>query len=129
VSYVRFGKDSDVYMYNSLCCSCRLQAKVAHGEYIWHPDVELDNAQNMLVHLYEHKKAGHKVPRYPFTRLRQEIAEDEGRSYFYVAWNRRDKYEPWWYRWTWWTICHWYERTTMFIFGPLEIGSTRKASP
>lgn len=53
--YVRFGWDSDVYVYASstgmVCCGCWLNHR---GD--WH-DVD-----RFIAHLHEHVAAGHEVP-------------------------------------------------------------------
>jgi hypothetical protein len=66
VSYARFGKDSDVYVFLSVegpleCCACALE-----------PESEcFDSTDAMLAHLREHVDAGHKVPDRTFARLEE----------------------------------------------------------
>lgn len=54
----RFGSDSDVYVYYSTeggieCCGCRLgSAKM----------VNVVTEAEMIAHLEEHRRAGHRVP-------------------------------------------------------------------
>ena len=69
MSYCRMSEESDVYVYPSIhgikCCSCKLL-----------PDWEDFNtlqAPNMLLHLLEHVRQGHKVPDHAFIRLMEEI--------------------------------------------------------
>ena len=75
MSYCRWGEDSDVYMYgtrseggvNGICCQgCEL---LPEGETSTH----FDNPGDALIHLYEHRKAGHKVPYSAIKRLQVEI--------------------------------------------------------
>ena len=74
MSYCRFGRDSDVYMYPSAlggitCCSCKL-SPVADD---WRRDSQLFSYEDALAHLQEHLKAGHLVPQCAIDRLKEEI--------------------------------------------------------
>jgi hypothetical protein len=77
MSYCRFGKDSDVYMYPSfdgiVCCSCRLD------ENKWQDRV-FQTPLEAIEHLREHQIAGHQVCNFALGRLRQEaiIPLDDG---------------------------------------------------
>ena len=73
MSYVRFGKDSDVYVYHHYqgfleCCGCILDPE---GEGWSFPSFK--TRSEMITHLEEHKKAGHDVPEYAIDRLKEEI--------------------------------------------------------
>lgn len=57
MSYARFSRDSDVYVYESVgggfvCDDCALHEK----------RTVLDTPAAMIVHLLEHRAAGHAVP-------------------------------------------------------------------
>jgi hypothetical protein len=67
MAYCRFGRDSDVYVFDVEggveCCRCRLQ----EGRWFrakTHPE--------MIEHLQAHRAAGHRVP----DEALQELAED-----------------------------------------------------
>ena len=65
----RFGSDSDVYVYYSThggieCCGCRLG-----GDRM----VNVATEAEMIVHLEEHRRTGHRVPDEAFQDLRAEI--------------------------------------------------------
>jgi hypothetical protein len=73
MSYCRFGRDSDVYVYEAEngieCCGCRLL------------DVAFFTAAGpgeMLEHLMAHRAAGHAVPESALEELRGEAAEAAG---------------------------------------------------
>lgn len=80
MSYCRWGTDSDVYVYGTqfydkdrgriidviLCCDCKLSS--AADDYYETPG-------DMLAHLLEHRKLGHKVPESALERLREEESE------------------------------------------------------
>lgn len=76
MSYARFGYDSDVYVFGLSdggfeCCGCRLsEATLASQRF--------DDRQDLLLHLQDHKAAGHKVPPYAITRLQEELTNDMG---------------------------------------------------
>lgn len=66
MSYCRIGPDSDVYLYKSgdnewNCCICPV-----------HMFERYTSINEILKHLLELKKAGHKVPDYAIERLEQE---------------------------------------------------------
>src|SRR3990167_2126089 len=68
MSYCRFAWDgSDVYVYGGEhgieCCGCGLEE---HG-------TRTDTPEEMIMHLAEHKKAGHFVPLYAIERLWRDI--------------------------------------------------------
>ena len=73
MSYARFGADgSDVYVFFNTggyfeCCACRL-AK---------PDLMTMVAEEMAVHLQEHRKAGHCVPQSCIERILEHAFECE----------------------------------------------------
>lgn len=71
MAYARFGGDSDVYVFfNNAgyyeCCGCRLGG--------W---PMLDTPGEMLAHLSEHQRAGHKVPAEAIEALKAEQVELE----------------------------------------------------
>ena len=69
MSYCRFAWDgSDVYVYGNTnekyeCCGCRLDP--VRWEY--------DTAEEMIVHLAAHRRAGQFVPRYAIEGLWEDI--------------------------------------------------------
>lgn len=70
MSYCRFSKDSDVYMYAHYqggidCCACRLEGR----------SVRLSDVVDALEHLQQHVDAGHKVPSYAVDQLAEEPIE------------------------------------------------------
>ena len=73
MSYARFG-DGDVYVWADSflggirCQACRLLNDWPSGAWF-------ENRSEMLAHLAEHKKAGHKVPQHAIERLEREIKE------------------------------------------------------
>lgn len=72
MSYCRFGKDSDVYLYKHVdggwtCCECELEAPI-HS-------VSLPTAPQVAHHLEQHVAAGHKVPQYALDRVNAELAQ------------------------------------------------------
>lgn len=93
MSYCRFGKDSEVYLYHSInggweCCSCRLTDKktTKYRKNYWLKELRgktsltyqnsvFRTRKQALKHLTEHKEHGHKVPYYAFTILEREINE------------------------------------------------------
>jgi len=67
MSYVRFSKESDVYMYWHVdgyvdCCGCSISESWA-----------LHSFKDALKHLHEHRKRGDKVPDYAIERIQREI--------------------------------------------------------
>lgn len=82
MSYCRWGKDSDVYVYatkgyNSdhkrletlwVCQDCELKAD--------RNSAVTTTATAMISHLLAHREAGHKVPEDAIERLRQEDKEE-----------------------------------------------------
>lgn len=72
MSYARFAEDSDVYVFLAIgghleCCGCSLRPR------IW----EYDSTDALLVHLDEHKAAGHDVPDSCIARLIEEREEND----------------------------------------------------
>lgn len=75
MSYCRWGKDSDVYVYATeydgkwywVCQGCELENN--DGDGIRH------TAKAMAEHLLAHREAGHKVPEYAIERLHEEKNE------------------------------------------------------
>ena len=72
MAYARFGRSSDIYVYQEegtlVCLNCQLG-----------PEFEARTLTRsaMILHLEAHLKAGHKVPADAFDELRNEI-EKEG---------------------------------------------------
>lgn len=71
MSYCRLSKTSEVYMYKDVhggirCCFCPLEGTV----YLATPE-------EALVHLAEHRRAGHEVPQHAVDQLFDEIWEEE----------------------------------------------------
>jgi hypothetical protein len=73
MSFARLSHDSDVYVYDTdngfECCFCRLD-----------PDGDIKftkTAKQMVAHLEEHRKAGHRVPNYCMDELKSLI-DDKG---------------------------------------------------
>lgn len=108
MSYCRFS-DGDVYMFDHIdgyieCCACRLTplgptiftkagSSPSFGEWDdcqhcggegcehcgMHGFAHFDTPQEALVHLLEHREAGHSVPSYAIEALQREIEEvDDG---------------------------------------------------
>lgn len=73
MSYCRFGDDSDVYVYYACkglcCCMCFLNSD--------REDEHFHKRSEMINHLKQHKKRGHKVPPRAMKRLKEEIAEEQ----------------------------------------------------
>ena len=75
MSYARFSKDCDVYIYDDYryglhCCGCKLKKPHGYANDIFHENYDL-----LIEHLHEHRKAGHKVPDYLFEILAEERDE------------------------------------------------------
>ena len=72
MSYCRFAWDnSDVYVFGNAegyieCCGCKLSDS---------REFQCKRAADMIVHLQEHRKAGHCVPQYALDRSQEEAAE------------------------------------------------------
>ena len=71
MSYCRFSKDCNVYVFMNWdgkieCNGCCLEEP--HGARVF------DTPQAAIEHLYEHRKAGDKVPEYAIDSIRNEIA-------------------------------------------------------
>ena len=66
MAYARFGGDSDVYVYQSdtwECSGCRIN----------HEETQVfTTLKDLLEHLKDHEKAGHKVPEDCFARIDHE---------------------------------------------------------
>lgn len=74
MSYVRFGKDSDIYLYASIyggvdCCGCAL------GEN--RSGVNLTTSAELTQHLAVHEKAGHSCGHYTWAGLISDIVNDD----------------------------------------------------
>jgi hypothetical protein len=69
MSYCRFGRDSDVYVYEVEggveCCRCGL------NEGRW---FRARDAAEMMEHLLAHRAAGHRVPEEALEELREDAA-------------------------------------------------------
>ncbi len=69
MSYCRFARDSDVYVFESElgieCCRCRLLG----GRWF-----RVQGPAEIIAHLLEHRAAGHKVPESALDELREEVA-------------------------------------------------------
>jgi hypothetical protein len=67
MAYCRFGRDSDVYVFETEggieCCRCSL----AGGTF------EAGGAAEMIEHLLEHRTAGHAVPDEALVELREDL--------------------------------------------------------
>jgi len=77
MAYARFGKDSDVHVYEHadgmfVCEFCRIEGKMsADGG----PRFETQSRAGMIEHLRKHQLAGDKVPDRTFVRIEEEIIE------------------------------------------------------
>lgn len=77
MSYCRWGEGSNLYIFGTTvhgqdvieCCGCLLTDTVELDAYY------ANNAYDMLNHVFEHIKAGHRVPDYTLERLVVEAAE------------------------------------------------------
>lgn len=85
MSYCRWGKDSDVYVYVTervvkderetwwVCCMCTLYADTPAIDT---PDtVFAPTLAALKQHLEQHREKGHKVPDSAFERIAREMAE------------------------------------------------------
>lgn len=74
MSYVRFGKDSDVYVYGAAldleCCGCSL---LQDNKSLFGGFYNTNSRSAMIEHLKLHKRRGDKVPPRVFKRLKEEI--------------------------------------------------------
>lgn len=72
MSYCRFNDNSDVYMYHHCagvieCCSCILTEKETHyhsilkQDFSYHTNETFKTREEALIHLLQHKLAGHDV--------------------------------------------------------------------
>lgn len=61
MGYARFGPDSDVYVYESehgwTCCRCDFHSEPGRAV-----SPNFQKIEEIIVHLCEHRAAGHKVP-------------------------------------------------------------------
>lgn len=89
MSYARFSKFSDVYIFHNgggwlECCGCRFETKFLDEPQIdifgieW--DVEVSNykaftPQDMIDHVKKHKRAGDKVPTRVVKRIKAEYPD------------------------------------------------------
>ena len=76
MSYARFGRDSDVYVFGTTadpgtyqCLDCMLGPETEAA-----PQVDVDTAAEMIEHLLAHRAAGHKVAESALEELRAEDA-------------------------------------------------------
>lgn len=74
MSYVRAGENSDVYVFPSKrlgievyeCCGCCIARETrAYGDWLTR------TAEQMIDHLQEHRKKGHRVPQEAIERLKK----------------------------------------------------------
>ncbi len=69
MSYCRLGDDSDVYLFPSydvfICYMCKLRKDENNRKF--------KTLREVLKHLNRHIKAGHKVPKYAFDRIKKEM--------------------------------------------------------
>lgn len=92
MSYIRWGDDSDVYVYahtqgGVCCCACILNAPVNQ----LYPDTACISANAMLDHLQEHINAGHKVPPVALERLRRDLHGWSGWSWYDLRCRTRER--------------------------------------
>jgi len=96
MSYARFGKGSDVYVFTSShameCCGCLLQRAVwvddpgykFFGGYLKPVGRKVRTTfksnEAMINHLLRHRRAGHLVPEHAFDRLRDPEDAKRNRS-------------------------------------------------
>ena len=76
MSYVRFGDDSDVYVFDDLggylcCCGCQLSDP--------RTSYYAETAAEMADHLREHEAAGHMVPAGVIDRIASTADKDDAR--------------------------------------------------
>ena len=71
MAYARFGRESDLYVYEQadgiVCLRCKLNES---GTTI------TTTRSEMLRHREEHRRAGDKVPEHAFDELRADMAKD-----------------------------------------------------
>lgn len=78
MSYARFGRRSDVYVFASRPGVVRVLLLPPRGRRSVHGG--RDTADQMLDHLREHERAGHKVQRHTIRRLGEEALSLSGTS-------------------------------------------------
>ena len=75
MSYVRWCKESDVYVYPSedgyVCCGCSLSEN---------DGAVFSNVKDMIMHLVKHVKEGSKVPDYVFIGLLCELPDEDNNA-------------------------------------------------
>lgn len=84
MAYARFSQ-GDVYVFGTRfeleCAACRLLPDAMMvmlpdgGARMWFGTFHTNSRRQMRHHLYRHRKAGHKVPRYATARLAREGRE------------------------------------------------------
>ena len=77
MSYVRFGDDSDVYVFDQVdgvlcCCGCQLSYRRI--------SYYAETAAEMADHLREHEAAGHMVPAGVIDRIASTADDDDERA-------------------------------------------------
>lgn len=83
MAVVRWGRDSDVYVYKDvtcrkgewMCCGCKIATAVLpRHRGLWSGSFSFiaESAEAMIAHLQDHAAIGHKVPKHAITRLRKE---------------------------------------------------------
>lgn len=81
MSYCRFSKDSDMYVFNHVdgyltCFACKLNGPGEHkvrDDWDVHEKRVYKRNQIMLEHCLQHEKVGHKVPKRLIKRLKEEM--------------------------------------------------------
>ena len=79
MSYARFSRDSDVYVFLSVegyldCCGCTLNKK---GEDIHYGSFHSYTTKDMLDHLKHHRQVGDDVPDYCMESLLEDMEEND----------------------------------------------------
>lgn len=75
-TYSRFGEDSEVYIYvdpclGALCYSCPFDCSEVDPL-----SRTLHNALEVLEHMEEHVRAGHRVPRAALDKVKAELGQE-----------------------------------------------------
>lgn len=78
MDYCRFGRDSDVYLYESTsggweCCRCPLKSVPGAAE-----SEAFNSIEDVIAHMHAHSKVGHRVPDKVFEDLEMERERLDG---------------------------------------------------
>lgn len=86
MAYCRMGEDSDLYIYNCIfngytCMNCKIpenrKIHIKNGVEYSYGEWSSKNLNELLNHLNEHIKLGHKVPSHTIERIEREIEKSK----------------------------------------------------